>query len=126
VLLVMFAPGGLASLLLLNLRVLKFRKFARLRDPYVGVFGGALTLLVGTTLIIEMTYHRSLNFAQGSTVRIAGFVLDTARPESWALALGTIACGLAIFEFARRRFKARWDEIAEEIEDWLRDNPEDA
>jgi hypothetical protein len=59
-------------------------------------------------------------------VRIAGFVLDTARPESWALALGTIACGLAIFEFARRRFKARWDEIAEEIEDWLRDNPEDA
>jgi len=35
--LVMFAPGGLASLLLMNLRVMKFGKFKRLRDPYVGV-----------------------------------------------------------------------------------------
>ena len=36
-LLVMFAPGGLSSLLLMNLRVMKFGKFGRLRDPYVGV-----------------------------------------------------------------------------------------
>jgi len=126
VLLVMFAPGGLASLLLLNLRVLKFRKFARLRDPYVGVFGGAFAILAGTTLLIEMTYHRSLNFAQGPIVRIAGYDFDTARAESWTLAVGTALLGLAIFEFARRRFKATWDEIAVEIEDWKRDNPEDA
>jgi branched-chain amino acid transport system permease protein len=126
VLLVMFAPGGLASLLLLNLRVLKFRKFARLRDPYVGVFGGAVAILAGTTLLIEMTYHRSLNFAQGPIVRIAGYDFDTARAESWTLAVGTALLGLAIFEFARRRFKATWDEIAVEIEDWKRDNPEDA
>ncbi|MCK7497767.1 MAG: hypothetical protein MZW92_48670 [Comamonadaceae bacterium] len=39
VLLVMFAPGGLSSLILLNLRVAKFGKFRRLRDPYVGVLG---------------------------------------------------------------------------------------
>ena len=126
VLLVMFAPGGLASLLLLNLRVAKFRKFARLRDPYVGVFGGALAILVGATLLIEMTYHRSLNFAQGPVVRIAGYGFDTSRAESWTLAIGTALLGLAIFEFARRRFKAAWDEIAVEIEDWMRDNPEDA
>ncbi len=36
VLLVMYAPGGLSSLILMNLRVMKFKKFARLRDPYVG------------------------------------------------------------------------------------------
>ena len=125
VLLVMFAPGGLASLLLLNLRVVKFGKFARLRDPYVGVIGGALAIVAGATMLIEMTYQRSLNFAQGPVVRIAGYGFDTSRAESWTLALGTALLGLVIFEFARRRFKAIWDEIAVEIEDWLRENPEE-
>ena len=125
VLLVMFAPGGLASLLLLNLRVVKFGKFARLRDPYVGVIGGALAIGAGATMLIEMTYQRSLNFAQGPVVRIAGYGFDTSRAESWTLALGTALLGLVIFDFARRRFKAIWDEIAVEIEDWLRENPEE-
>src|SRR5690606_9954778 len=31
---VMYAPGGVASLILMNLRVMKYRLFGRLRDPY--------------------------------------------------------------------------------------------
>ena len=36
VMMVMFAPGGVASLVLMNLRVMKYGLFARLRDPYAG------------------------------------------------------------------------------------------
>ncbi|MCE2970987.1 MAG: branched-chain amino acid ABC transporter permease, partial [Burkholderiales bacterium] len=52
VLLVMFAPGGLASLILMNLRVLKFRKFARLRDPYFGVIAAAAVLAAGVVMLV--------------------------------------------------------------------------
>jgi hypothetical protein len=29
------------------------------------------------------------------------------------------------FEYMRRHFKDEWDRIQVEIEDWIRDNPED-
>ena len=51
VLLVMFAPGGLSSLTLMNLRVMKFRKFGRLRDPYFGVLAAEMITNTGPSVI---------------------------------------------------------------------------
>ena len=125
VLLVMFAPGGLSSLLLLNLRVARFGRFRRLRDPYVGVLGTGAALAAGIALLIEMTYHVTLGIGAGSSVRVFGFPFDTARGESWAFAACLVAAGGVAFEYMRRRFKREWDAIAVEIEDWRRDNPEE-
>jgi branched-chain amino acid transport system permease protein len=125
VMLVMFAPGGLSSLLLLNLRVAKFGKFRRLRDPYVGVLGAGLALAAGVVLLIEMTYHLTLGIGSGPSVRVFGFPFDTARGESWAFAASLAAAGGVAFEYMRRRFKREWDAIAVEIEDWRRENPEE-
>ena len=122
--LVMFAPGGLSSLLLLNLRVAKFGKFARLRDPYLGVLGTGLLLAAGVALLIEMTYHLTLGIGTDSRVRFFGFPFDTARGESWVFAAALLAASGVAFEYMRRRFKREWDAIAVEIEDWRRDNPE--
>jgi branched-chain amino acid transport system permease protein len=122
--LVMFAPGGLSGLLLLNLRVAKFGKFGRLRDQYVGVLGTGALLAAGVVLLIEMTYHLTLGIGSGTTVKVFGFPFDTARAESWVFAVVVVAGGGAAFEYMRRRFKREWDTIAVEIEDWRRDNPE--
>jgi len=123
VLLVMYAPGGLSSLILMNLRVLKFKKFARLRDPYVGLLLAALALAFGTVLIIELMYHVTLNVGQGPEVRLFGFSFDTTRAPGWVFAVSTLAAAAAAFEFYRRRFKQQWDEAQVEIEDWIRENP---
>jgi branched-chain amino acid transport system permease protein len=125
VLLVMYAPGGLSSLILLNLRVAKFGKFGRLRDPYVGVFGTAAAFAAGIVLLIEMTYHLTLGIGQSPSVRVFGFPFDTGRQESWTFAVALTAAGAVAFEYMRRRFKREWDAIAIEIEDWRRDNPEE-
>lgn len=124
VLLVMFAPGGLASLILLNLRVARLGKFRRLRDPYVGVLGAGSLLAAGIVLLIEMTYHQTLGIGAGSSVRVFGFPFDAARGESWVFAASLVAASGAAFEYMRRRFKREWDAIAVEIEDWRRDNPD--
>jgi branched-chain amino acid transport system permease protein len=126
VLLVMFAPGGLASLILMNLQVAKFGKFGRLRDAYVGVLGAGLALAAGVVLLIEMTYHLTLGIGLGPRVRVFGFPFDTGRAESWVFALAMVAAGGAAFAYMRRRFKRKWDAIAVEIEDWRRENPEQA
>ncbi len=125
VLIVMYAPGGLSSLILMNLRVMRFRKFKRLLDPYFGVIVAALTLAFGVVLMIEMTYHLTLDIALGPVVTIFGFPYDTHRPEAWVFAGSVVAGGAIAFEYMRRRFKAEWDQVQIEIEDWIRDNPED-
>jgi branched-chain amino acid transport system permease protein len=125
VLLVMFAPGGLSSLILLNLRVAKFGKFRRLRDPYVGVLGTGLVLAAAVALLIEMTYHATLGFGGSPAVRVFGFPFDTARAEAWVFAVALLVAAAIAFEYMRRGFARQWDAIAVEIEDWRRDNPEE-
>jgi branched-chain amino acid transport system permease protein len=123
VLLVMFAPGGLSSLILMNLRVMKFRKFGRLRDPYFGVLVAALALAFGAVLLIELMYHVTLNVGQGDIARLFGFRFDTTRATTWVFATSVFVAAAAAFEYYRRRFKAEWDAVQVEIEDWIRENP---
>ena len=123
VLLVMYAPGGLSSLILKNLRVLKFKKFARLRDPYVGVLLAAFALALAGVLMIELMYHVTLNVGQGPTVKLFGLVFDTERAPAWVFASSLLAGAAVAFEFYRRRFLRQWDDVQVEIEDWIRENP---
>ncbi len=116
---VMYAPGGVASLLLMNLRVARHRLFGRLRDPYVGVLLSGLILLVGVVMVVEMSYHLTLNFAAGSKMRLFGFPVDSAAPEIWVLAAGVVAAGAWSFEAMRRYFVREWGAVQVAIEEQL-------
>jgi branched-chain amino acid transport system permease protein len=116
VLMVMFAPGGLASLVLMNLRVAKYGLFKRLRDPYVGVFLTGLVFLIGVIMVIEMGYHLTLESAGGTTMKLFGFTVDTAKPEVWVLAIGTLLAGAFSLNATRKGFSQHWGEIQESIE----------
>jgi branched-chain amino acid transport system permease protein len=124
VLLVMYAPGGLSSLILMNLRVMSLGKMKRLRDPYFGVGLSALTLLIGVVLLVELTYHLTLEAGGATTIKVFRLPLDTRSVETWTFAVAILLGGAAAFEYTRRRFKREWDTIQVEIEDWLRENPE--
>lgn len=117
---VMFAPGGVASLILMNLRVMKHRLFGRLRDAYAGVLLSGLILLVGVVMVVEMSYHLTLNFASGSKMRLFGFPIDSAAPEIWLLAIGVLVAGAASFEAMRRYFAREWGAVQAEIEERMR------
>jgi branched-chain amino acid transport system permease protein len=119
VLMVMYAPGGVASLILMNLRVAKYKLFGRLRDPYVGVLLTGLVLLVGVILVVEMSYHLTLNFAAGSRTTILGFEVDGGEPAFWVLSLGILAAGAVSFEAMRRYFAREWGAVQERIEDQI-------
>ncbi|ODS98961.1 MAG: ABC transporter permease [Lautropia sp. SCN 69-89] len=116
---VMYAPGGVASLLLMNLRVARHRLFGRLRDPYAGVLLSGLILLVGVVMVVEMSYHLTLNFAAGSKMRLFGFPVDSAAPEIWVLAAGVLAAGACSFEVMRRYFVREWGAVQVAIEEQL-------
>ncbi|MGH6623456.1 MAG: branched-chain amino acid ABC transporter permease, partial [Burkholderiaceae bacterium] len=122
VLLVLFAPGGLSSLILMNLRVAKFRQFARLRDPYLGALLTVLALSVGIVGLVELTYHVTLDVGQGSVVSLFGLPFDTSKPGAWVLA-SSLTVGAAFgFDYYRRGFANAWAAVQRDIDLAMRES----
>jgi branched-chain amino acid transport system permease protein len=113
---VMYAPGGISSLIMMNLRVAKFGKLRELLVPYLVLLTTGLMAFFGVAVLIELVYHLQLNQAQGSTLKFMGVVLDTRRALSWWGAGLLMLVGMALFEWARRRFAAHWSRVQEAIE----------
>jgi branched-chain amino acid transport system permease protein len=113
---VMYAPGGIASLIMMNLRVAAHRKLHRLWGWYALLTAGALVMLAGSAALIELVYHLQLGATSGPTLQYVGMTLDIGAASSWLGALAVAAIGLALFEFVRRRFAVAWGRIQSEIE----------
>lgn len=113
---VMFAPGGFASLIMMNVRVAAFGRLKPLLGHYAALLATGLVAFAGAAAMIEMLYHLQLDAALGSQLRFMGMELNTSGPGSWAGAAAVMLVGLAVFEFARRRFAAKWGDTQESIE----------
>ena len=113
---VMYAPGGFASLILMNLRVAAFGKLKKLWTSYLALAGTALAALVGAATMIEMVYHRQLNEALGPELRFMGATLNSAGVDAWFGAGFLIVMGAGLFELVRRHYVHEWGEIQEDIE----------
>ena len=113
---VMYAPGGIASLIMMNLRVAAFGKLRQLWVSYLALAVTALILLVGAAAMIEMVYHLQLKTTLGSELRFAGIPLDAKGFNSWFGAAFVTLTGLGLFEVTRRQFLREWGEIQEYIE----------
>jgi branched-chain amino acid transport system permease protein len=113
---VMYAPGGIASLIMMNLRVAAFGRLRELWVSYLALAGTALVMLVGAAAMIEMVYHLQLNTTLGSELRFLGVPLDAKGINSWFGAGMVMLTGLGLFEITRRAFLREWGEIQEYIE----------
>lgn len=119
IIMVLFAPGGIASLILMNLRVVKYRLFSRLRDGYVGVFLSGLVMLLASIAVLEMGYHLSLEAANGTVMNLFGFKVDVASSVTWFAVVGTWIAGCVGFEFMRRSFVSDWSAVQVDIEEQI-------
>ena len=93
VLVVVYAPGGLAGVLAQQLRLVRSGHLLRLLPWYGALAACAAVALWGVALAIEMLYHQQLHAASGSAFAFLGLALDTATPGSWLTALGLFLAG---------------------------------
>lgn len=121
---VMYAPGGFASLIMMNLRVAAFGKLRQLTGSYLALALTGLVALVGASAMVEMTYHLQLSSSEGPDIKFLWVTLNTTEMQSWLGAAAILAVGGGLFEVARRRFAREWEEIQAFIEKKL--NPEEA
>jgi len=115
-LMVMYAPGGIASLIMMNVRVAAFGMFGRVWKTYLALLAAVLVFLGGVGAMVEMTYHIKLNLGLDSKMKYLWWTLDTQASSSWVIALAVAVVGGAALEVLRRSFSKRWSKIQEDIE----------
>jgi branched-chain amino acid transport system permease protein len=113
---VMYAPGGVASLIMMNVRVAAFGRLKELWVSYLALAVTAFITLIGAAAMIEMVYHLKLNAALGPELRFMGAPLNAQGASSWFGAAFVMLTGIGLFEVARRHFARQWGEIQEFIE----------
>jgi len=113
---VMYAPGGVASLIMMNLRVAAFGRLRHLWVSYLALGLCGLCAMAGAAAMIEMTYHLQLSATHVDAVKFLGATLDPYGANSWFGAAFVMLTGLGLFEIARRQFVQQWGEIQEYIE----------
>ena len=113
---VMYAPGGIASLIMMNVRVAMHRKLHRLWTWYAMLAAAAAVMLAGFAALTEMFYQLQLGSGIKSTIGFLGLTLDTQSAAGWLGALAVAVIGFVIFEAIRRRFAREWGRVQAEIE----------
>lgn len=119
-LMVMFAPGGIASLIMMNLRVASYGKLKPMLSKYLVLFISGLVMLLGIAAMVEMVYHLQLNQALGSELTFLGIKMDAKTVSSWSGALMVFLAGLSVFEYTRRKFAVQWGQAQEYIENEIK------
>lgn len=113
---VMYAPGGVASLVMMNLRIAAFGKLRDLWVSYLALALTSLLALVGAAGMIEMIYHLQINGLQDTSLRFMGVALTTTGLDSWFGCSFVMLTGAGLFELCRRQFSQEWGQIQEDIE----------
>jgi len=107
-LMVMLAPGGLASLIVMNLRLAAAGKLKSLGAAYLALLAAALPALAGGAALVEMLYRLQLDASLGMALDFMGVRLNADQPAAW-LGAGLVGLtGAGLFALARRKFLAQW------------------
>ena len=115
VLMVMYCPGGIATLIMMQIPIIRAGRFREIFPSYCLATAASLTLLVALVFAVEMIYHLSLEAATGTNKAFFGMQIDVAGAPPWIVAALLTAIGAASFVTARRGVSAHWDRIMGDI-----------
>ena len=115
VLVVMYVPGGVSSLLMKQVPLIAARKLHRMLASYAAALGAALIVLCALVLTVELAYKLQIDSDNGTAMRLAGVSFDAASWAPRAVAAVLWALGLLASRLAAARLRDAWDRVQREI-----------
>jgi branched-chain amino acid transport system permease protein len=112
---VLWAPNGLAGLIMLHQPVWKAGLMKRLLPAYVLAALPALVIFLGAMLLIEINYHLSLSIDPTAPMKLFKISFSAQSPLPWGVAIGLIIIGFLFFRRAARRVNQSWQEVTYEM-----------
>lgn len=97
VLVVMYAPGGFAGILLMQLSVLRSGRLPSLLPAYALVAVPIAMLVIGTVMLIETSHHLLVKASEGHGMRLFGVGYDATSPLAWLAIAALLVVGVLAF-----------------------------
>lgn len=115
ILVVMFVPGGIASLLMKQVPLIAARKLGRMLPSYSVALGAVLLLLAGLILTVELIYKLQIDSDNGTSMTLAGVGFAASSLKPWAVAVALWLIGALGWRAAVARVHQSWDAVLTEI-----------
>jgi branched-chain amino acid transport system permease protein len=115
VLTVMFVPGGMASLLMKQVPLIKARMLGRMVPAYSVALGAGLILLAALILTVELVYKLQIDSDNGTGMTLFGFAFDAASLKPWIIAAALWGVGALCGRAAVARVHRVWDQVLTDI-----------
>jgi len=115
VLMVVYAPGGIASLILMQFPVIRAGRWRELAAPYALAALAALLALAGVIGLVEMVYRLSEQGAS-TVLTVLGASFDARSALPWLAFALVLAAGLAALRVSARRLGERWGVIQADLQ----------
>ncbi|MGA8048807.1 MAG: branched-chain amino acid ABC transporter permease [Burkholderiales bacterium] len=112
---VLYAPGGIASLLMMQLPVIRAGRFGRLLVPYLLALAAGLVAFAGLIGVVEMVYRIS-DASLDSQMSLFGVGFDAKSLQPWIAFALLLAAGLVALRLAANHVGGRWGAIHNEIQ----------
>ena len=113
VIMVMFSPGGLASLVMLHAPAWRARLLPRLVPSYALCALALAVLFAGGVAVVEMIYHMETD--AGKAFRLFGVSVDVTQTAPWVVAGLVFFAGLALFTLSLRPVRRAWENVNAEL-----------
>jgi branched-chain amino acid transport system permease protein len=114
IVILIFAPGGLAGLILMHAPIVRTRALSRVLIAYLAAALPAVVAIIGAAILIEMSYRLSTNPELGTKMRLFGINVDAATPWPWITGVVLLAAGFYVFRLTWPIVAAAWERATEE------------
>ena len=116
-LMVLYAPGGFASLIVMHVPVIKARLMRRLWLPYAATLATGMLLFAGLVSVVEMTYHFSLEAGTNPEMKLLGIAFNVTHTAPWAVAVALLVGGFVVSRFAWSAVGRAWGDIVHVLQE---------
>jgi branched-chain amino acid transport system permease protein len=111
ILFVMYAPGGIAGIIVANWRVLRAGMFGQILPSWLAVIASAAAMVAAVAAIVELAYY----FVFGSHAVYAAFTDKRSYAVLWAAVIVLLVVGVLSFRRTLARFSREWGAVNADI-----------
>ncbi len=110
---ILWAPNGLAGIIMMHEPVWKAGLMSRLLRAYGVIAIPTLVLFIGVMILIEINYHLSLSVNPDEPMSLFGMTFHAQSPVAWILSIVLIAVGFFFFRKAQQVVRDSWNEVTQ-------------
>jgi branched-chain amino acid transport system permease protein len=112
---VLFAPRGLAGLILMHAQVVRVRAFGALLRAYAIALVPILAMAIGAITLLEINYRRATQPETGPRMNLFWLEMDTSTLWPWLGALSLLGVGFWLFRRSMPLVAGAWQRAGDEL-----------